>query len=147
MRQSGAFAGTGSPAAVVSTLVQRRPRRVAVLLSLIAMLSLADLLFTLTYLQGIGMSEMNPIARVVIQHNSPALLAMWKLATVAFACALLWWLRRKGSAEIGAWVGLAVLSGLTAWWVVYVHELPQYAQELTAAAGRLDCPHWVSLTN
>lgn len=53
-----------------------RSRRVISLTALIALLSLADLFMTLTFLRTVGMSEANPVARMVMSYGSPTYLVV-----------------------------------------------------------------------
>ncbi len=101
-----------------------RRRRVGWAIFTIAVLSLADLYFTLLYARTVGMSEANPIARMVMSFNSPALLALWKCATVAGACLIFWCFRHKAATEAAAWSCGLLLAGLTVWWSLYTQHMP-----------------------
>lgn len=123
---------------------RRRQVRVGVLLLAVVLLSLGDLYMTLVHLRGVGMIEANPLARQVIDLNSPPALAAWKLATVVLAVGLLFIVRRTRSGEIGAWLAVGVLTWLTLRWTTYSDTLadlqPQYALE----AAQND-PKWVAM--
>ena len=68
---------------------RRRALRVWVLVATIVVLSLSDLYMTLAHLRSVGMGEANPLARIVISYNSPALLSAWKCSCVALAAMIL----------------------------------------------------------
>jgi len=111
-----------------------RPRRVTGLMLAIIGLSLFDLHLTLTYLQSGGMIESNPLARLVISYGSPKTLAVWKAASVALAVWILWRARARRSAEIAAWIGVAVLVWLALQWSGY----SAVAGELIKVASLMD---------
>ena len=98
------------------------------LLVAIGLMSLGDLYMTLTHLTQAGMLEANPLARTIMAYNSPALLSVWKLASVGLAVAILFWARHRGRTEIATWFCFLVLTGLTCRWMVY-------SDQVSAAAG------------
>ncbi|MGE3108710.1 MAG: DUF5658 family protein [Phycisphaerales bacterium] len=106
-----------------------RPTRVITLIAAIALLSLADLYVTLLYLHSGGMGEANPLARWLIGFNMPALLVVWKIATVGLASGILFAFRRQRLGELGAWACCLILVWLTLRWQYYHAEVP----DLTAA--------------
>lgn len=125
--------------------LSRRENRVVALTGLIALLSLSDLVITLMFLRTIGMSEGNPIARLVMSYNSPAMLIAWKLATVALTSLIFVVGRKRGVAEAGCWVCAGVLVWLTVHWSNYAHEVSDQTPVMhVLAAG--ECPGWVSMT-
>lgn len=121
-----------------------RPRRVALLVAAIIVMSLGDLALTLTYLQHLGMAEMNPLARLVIGFQSPALLAVWKLATVAACVSILLWKSSTRSAELGAWLGAMILCGLMLHWRSYVKLAPPIPASVAAHVHSGD-ERWTSI--
>ncbi len=123
---------------------RRRPARVGILLVAVVLLSLGDLYMTLVHLRGVGMVEANPIAREVIDLNSPPALAAWKLATVVLAVGLLFVVRRTRSGEIGAWLAVGVLTWLTVRWTAYSEELAELHPEFVLEAAQRD-PNWVAM--
>jgi Domain of unknown function (DUF5658) len=123
---------------------RRRTVRVVMLLVAVVLLSLGDLYMTLVHLRGVGMVEANPIAREVIDLNSPPALAAWKLATVVLAVGLLFVVRRTRSGEIGAWLAVAVLTWLTVRWTTYSEELAELHPEYVLEAVQRD-PNWVAM--
>ncbi|MCC5824168.1 MAG: DUF5658 family protein [Phycisphaerales bacterium] len=122
----------------------RRPYRVVLLAVLIAAMSAIDLYLTLLYLTHSGMSEGNPIARAMIAYQSPVVLAAWKALTVFLCLGILYLVRHKRSAEIGAWVGAIVLACLMAQWSRYIAFKVEVAPEFHLVAGEID-PAFVRL--
>lgn len=120
----------------------RRSARVIALVVAIFAVSVTDLYLTILYLRHGGMGESNPIARWVIQMNCAWLLSCWKLALVGGACTILLATRRRWSAEVGAWVGAAVMVWLGLHWANYVeavHHLPVS----TSVLADYRSPEWV----
>jgi hypothetical protein len=128
---------------LVSVLAQR-PFRVLLLGVAIAAMSGVDLYLTLLYVTHIGMTELNPIARAMMDYQSPLLLAVWKTATVVLSVGILLLIRKQRSAEIGAWAGCLVLGWLMSHWVVFVHETRNIDIEVAHAMGAND-PSWVMI--
>lgn len=122
----------------------RTPRIVA-FLTAIAILSLADLYMTLTHLLSFGLLEQNPLARFIITHGSPAALVAWKCITVGFAITVMYRLRRRPSAEIGALFCVAVLTWLTFRWSSYNDQVSRLTEELQNPAASAE-PAWVTMT-
>lgn len=100
-----------------------RERRVTVLLVMVALVSLADLVLTLTYLRNGGMSEGNPIARWVMSIGNPWMLATWKLGMLCFTCGVLFAYKKRISAEIASWVCCLAMAWLTFQWHGYVRDI------------------------
>jgi len=121
-----------------------RSRRVVVLLLAVALLSLADLVLTLTCLTTAGLSESNPIARMVIGASPPWFLAVWKIASIIAACGILYLHRERRQAEIGAWICLAVLVWLSFRWSAYLGTF-EFISVSDASALATD-PEWVTMT-
>lgn len=96
-----------------------RSTRVASLVAAVMLMSLADLYMTLTFVTSVGMHESNPLARAMMSYGSPAVLVVWKLASVILGAGILLWARRKPAAEIGAWVCFLVLTWLMIRWMFY----------------------------
>lgn len=121
-----------------------RPRRVLLLVAAIIVMSAGDLALTLTYLQHLGMAEMNPLARMVIGFQSPLLLAVWKLATVTACVSILLWKCSSRSAELGAWLGALILCGLMLHWRSYVRIAPPIPASIASRVHSGD-ERWSSL--
>lgn len=126
-------------------IARRRAIRVWALTIAIAAMSLGDLSMTLTHLRAVGMGEGNPIARYVIGFNSPALLATWKCATVALACAIFLWARHRRSAEVACWACAGVLAALTVGWIHYANEASKLTPTLDHVA-QSEGALWVTMT-
>jgi len=122
-----------------------RPRRVVALLAGVVMLSLGDLYMTLVHLLNFGMLEGNPVARAIMEHGSPAALVIWKLVTVGFAVAVLFWARKRWLAEAGALFCCCVLTWLTFHWVGYSEQISQITHELHVLAATQDDPKFVTM--
>jgi len=119
-----------------------RSFRVIVLITLIAAMSMVDLYLTILYITHTGMNELNPLARGMMEYQSPAILGLWKIATVFLGVGILAWIRTKRSAEMGAWIGCLILGILMIHWVAYIHEESRLASGpiQTEAMGN---PNWV----
>ncbi len=97
-----------------------RSSRMTVLLLSIVVLSLADLFMTLVNLRTIGMIEANPIAVYLIKSTQSGwALVIYKALTVGICIAVLYRLRRRVEAEIGAWCVMAVLVLVSLHWDTY----------------------------
>src|SRR5688572_1982503 len=111
------------PASAKKARWSGREWRVAVLVTMIAVVSLADLYLTLTYLNNGVMAEGNPVARWVMSLGCPWLLAAWKVGLVVFTCVVLFAFKKRTVAEIGAWVGCIAMAWLTVQWSLYVRDV------------------------
>ena len=121
-----------------------RTRRVVLLIVAIMIMSVGDLLLTLTYLRHLGMAESNPLARLVLDFNSPTLLIVWKMATVLACTSILLWKSRSISAEVGAWLGTSILAALMLHWSTYVKTAPPLPAIETASLFQND-ERWMTL--
>lgn len=125
-------------------LQRGRTRRVTILLGAILLLSLGDLALTLTHLTQAGMLEANPVARLVMAYNSPALLAAWTMLSVGLAVGILFYARRRALAEAAAWFCFLVLTWLTFRWAMYnqqISDLARYNAAFTSTVG----VEWVAM--
>jgi hypothetical protein len=111
----------------------------------IVLLSTADLSMTLTYLRSVGMGEANPLARYVMSFNSPALLALWKFASVGVACLIFHIARHKRCGELACWACLAVLSALTLHWIDYSSQVQLLTAQLHVAQQGDPLGTWVQM--
>ena len=121
-----------------------RSFRVIILIALIAAMSMVDLYLTILYITHTGMNEINPIARAMMEYQSPAILGLWKLATVTLGVGILAFIRKKRSAEIGAWIGCLILSLLMSHWVNYINEHSRITESPIAIESMGD-PSWVHM--
>jgi len=127
-RTCPACSGSGSPEA----RVERRARRVLVLLAGVIVLSLADLVVTIGHLQTVGLIEANPIAAWLIRTTeSPWVLSAYKCLTVGVCIALLYRLRRHRECEIAAWCAVGILVAMSLMWHSYSREI-ESPRELAA---------------
>lgn len=121
-----------------------RTHRVIALLSLVAVLSLADLYMTMTHLTGAGMYEGNPIARAIMKVGSPAYLATFKVVTVAITVGILYYARRRFSGEMGSWASAAMLVWLTGRWITYNDATADLTEDMNYLIHARD-ERWVAM--
>jgi len=125
-----------SSAGQLDAKTQRRMRRVIVLLSGVVLLSIADLVITLTHLQTTGMMEANPIAAFLIRSTQSVwALASFKLFTMAICVSVLFVLRRRFEGELAAWVAVLILSGMCVQWHAYSSHFDDANEVVMAQAG------------
>lgn len=110
----------------------RRIRVVSLLVAIFAM-SMGDLYMTVTYASQVGMIEMNPLARALMQGESHAPIIIFKLATVTLATMLLFKVRQTRVGELACWAGMVGLLWLTIRWAEYNKAM----EELTPAIHTL----------
>ncbi|TVQ64386.1 MAG: hypothetical protein EA379_01640 [Phycisphaerales bacterium] len=123
-----------------------RARRVALLSVAIVLMAWSDLSQTLSYIRSVGMVELNPLARAVIEQGGVPGLTIFKLLSVTLCVGILLSLRRRVQAELCAWVCVAGMLALTAHWLNYnnnVHLLAPFLQELAAS----NAAEWVHIPN
>lgn len=106
------------------------------------LMSAGDLYMTLTYLTSVGMTELNPIAASLINYDNPALLGLWKMATLALGVSILYRLRTTQRAEIGAWICFLALTALTVYWTIYVDAMGELTPAVASLATGHD-PAWI----
>lgn len=121
-----------------------RQQRVTALVLMAVVLSLFDLAQTITYMRGVGMLELNPLARVMVELGGARQLVMFKMFTVAVGCGVLYLLRRHALAERCAWVCVVVLVCLALWWMRYNMLVVDIATIADASQLAAD-PRWVAL--
>lgn len=109
-------------------------RRVALLLLATAMMGIADLLYTLTYMTGPGMMEINPLARHAVALGGTTMLIQFKLLTILMSAGILYCCRRHKTAELWAWVCVGVMFTLMMHWVHYNATITDMTHELTTIA-------------
>jgi hypothetical protein len=122
----------------------KRCERVKWLLVGIVMLSVADLVLTISYLTTVGMSEGNPIAVWLLQTtNSVWALAMYKAITVTICVSLLYLTRFQRQSELAAWCAMLILVALSIWWNQYSRyqpDLPMGLDHIMLAGDTLEQP-------
>jgi disulfide bond formation protein DsbB len=123
-------------------MFSQRTFRVLILVLAIAAMSAVDLYLTLLYVTHTGMNEMNPLARAMMDYQSPTVLALWKAATVGLSIGILMMIRKQRSAEIGAWAGCLVLGWLMSHWTVFIYETRHLNLEVVHEIAAGD-PTWI----
>ncbi|MCU0688499.1 MAG: DUF5658 family protein [Phycisphaerales bacterium] len=126
----------------IGRFATRRDWRMLVALTLITIVSIADLYLTLTYLQSVGMSEGNPIARWVIAANCSWVLVAFKTILCGFSISVLWYARRRTSAEIAAWLACIVMAWLCFKWYGYTDQV---ADVVAAMPEITETSLWVNI--
>jgi hypothetical protein len=112
-----------------------RSRRVVLLIVGIVLLSLGDLLITVTYLRSTGMLEANPIAGYIIRlTGSVSALTVYKALTVGICVGLLYRLRRLVEGEVAAWCAVSILAFMSLQWYHYAHHFDNADVELARSA-------------
>ena len=124
--------------------VEGRPRRVVVLLVGVVLLSLADLLITLAYVQANWMMEANPLAAWIIRHTESAsvglttvALGAFKIGTMSVCVLVLYRLRRFVAGEVAAWTAVGVLAIMSVMW----HHYAAHFDEADAVMLAQMCQH------
>jgi hypothetical protein len=140
---------SGFPLAVARHLdcpaLRSRVRRIHLALLSVVLMGLADLAYTLTYMRGSGMFEVNPIARKMVEIGSAQQLVLYKLLTLAVCCGAIYFCRRTRQAEIGAWICALVMFALTLHWVNYNAAVQSMTSELAIMAELSRMPETASL--
>jgi hypothetical protein len=112
-----------------------RSRRVILLIVGIVLLSLGDLLITITYLQSTGMLEANPIAGYIIRlTGSVSVLTAYKALTVGICVGLLFRLRCLVEGEVAAWCAVSILAFMSFQWYHYARQFDNSDLELARSA-------------
>ena len=110
-----------------------RTRRVAELLIVLCVLSLADLIFTV-WAQLFPPSnsgpflELNPLARHFLIHNAIFSLVCLKVMLTGVGAAIFWHLRKFWRAELALWAIVGVYVMLTFRWNTYTLEVVAMVQ-------------------
>ncbi len=111
----------------------------------IVLLSLGDLLLTVTYLRSTGLVEANPIAGYLIRATGSATaLAVYKILTVGVCIALLYRLRRLVEGEVAAWCAMVILGVVALHWYQYARYFEDYS-DVTVAQHEARGNHWLTL--
>lgn len=127
-------------------VISAKSRRVVLLILAIGLMGFADLVITLTYMRSVGMIEVNPIARFMLDVGSVEQLVLYKLFTMGLSCGVLYILRRHPRAEHGAWVCVVLLFALSIHWVRYNNSIVDYANEIHVISQSPDeVPVWVHI--
>lgn len=122
-----------------------RSRRVLVLLLGVAVLGIGDLVATATHMHGVGIVEANPLARHLIVAESTEGLVLFKLGSIGLSIGLMARVRRHRAGEVGSWLLLVIMVGLTLYWhhyatmldreLAYVVDYDEFARQMRLAAA------------
>lgn len=96
-----------------------RTRRIAELLVVLCILSLADLIFTVWAQLFTPFYELNPLARSILHHNTFFTLVVMKVALTGFGAAIFWRLRQFWRVEMALWFVVALYVLLAIRWNTY----------------------------
>lgn len=96
-----------------------RPRRVAELIAVLWMLSIADLIFTIWAHFFTNFHELNPLAKYFLNNNLIPSLVLFKLVLTAFGAQIFWRLRHVRRAELALWALVGVYVMLALRWSAY----------------------------
>jgi hypothetical protein len=97
----------------------QRHRRVAELIGILWMLSMADLFFTLWAHFFTPFYELNPVASYMLHRNLVPSLILFKLVVTAIGTQIFWRLRTHGRAELALWAVVGVYVMLAVRWSTY----------------------------
>lgn len=145
--------GSGFPPLETASLIQTstgpkrvtgRSWRVAILVAMIALVSVADLYLTLFYLHNGGMAEGNPIARWVMRYGNPWTLGLFKVVLVGFTCTVLWKFRERRTTEVAAWICCIAMGLLCFQWRHYTEHV---AEAVMNQPEITDASVWVEYGN
>lgn len=109
-------------------------RRLMLVLLAITLMSLADLICTLIYMSGIGLLEVNPLARLMVSIGDAQQLIIFKLFTMTLACGALYFARRHPISERVAWMCAAGLFALMLHWTAFNSSVSDLTNEITILA-------------
>jgi len=121
-----------------------RQRRIVLLLIATLIMGVFDLIYTMTYMQSVGMVEVNPLARWMIELGGPNQLILFKAATMWLSAGTLFLCRRHPVAELWTWACCVVMLALMAHWVAYNHAVVGMTHEIVVLATSAEAPDfWV----
>jgi len=122
-----------------------RSFRVVILAMAIMVMSGVDLYLTLLYVTHTGMNELNPLARAMMDYQSPMILAIWKGGTVVISIGILILIRKQRSAELGAWIGCLVMGSLMIHWHGYIETSKTMDLEMAKSQNQGDAT-WIMIS-
>ena len=96
-----------------------RQRRVAELIGIVWVLSVADLVFTVCAHFFTTFHELNPVASYMLKQNLLPSLVLFKLVVTAIGTQIFWRLRHHGRAEVALWGLAGVYVMLALRWSTY----------------------------
>jgi hypothetical protein len=100
-----------------------RTRRTVELLTIVWVLGLSDLFFTIWAHRFTAFKELNPIASMLLQHHFVASLAVFKVLLTAMGTAIFWFLRKHTRSEIALWAVMFVYVALMVRWSDYTSQV------------------------
>ncbi len=98
---------------------RHRARRVAELISILWLLAMADLAFTLWAHRFTAFHELNPVARYFLKQGLIPSLILFKLVVTLIGTRVFWVVRRDGRAEVALWAMVGVYVALAVRWGLY----------------------------
>ncbi len=114
----------------VATNPQCRGLRVTLLLVATFLMGVADLALTLTYVTSMGMVELNPLARFIMEHGSVQAVALFKFGAMTINGGILYIFRQRRIAEVAAWICFLVMVALSLKWSMYASHMSSFASEM-----------------
>lgn len=102
---------------------ESRTRRTVELLTVLWILAMADLFFTLWAHLFTPFVELNPLASRMLHNQYLLLLIATKVGLTAMGTAIFWGLRKHRRAEIGLWLVVLVYVALTFRWSDYTTQV------------------------
>jgi hypothetical protein len=96
-----------------------RARRVGELISIVWLLAVADLAFTLWAHWFTAFHELNPLARYFLKQGLIPSLILFKLVVTLIGTRLFWVVRLDGRAELALWGMVGVYVALAVRWGMY----------------------------
>lgn len=124
-----------------------RARRIGLLIVAIVLMGAADLMCTLIYMYGIGMVEVNPIARRMVEINGATQLVMFKLLTMLLAGSALYLGRFHRRTEACGWGCTVLMLALTLHWVRYNRDVILHTNDIAVITMHEAPERWVTLPN
>lgn len=102
---------------------EARPRRVVQAITVVWVLSLSDLFFTLWAHFFTPFHEVNPLARFFLKQGLIPSLILFKIVATALGMQIFWRLRSNARAEVGLWLMVGVYVALTMRWSTYTNTV------------------------
>lgn len=100
-----------------------RTRRTIELLTIVWLLAMTDLLFTIWANRFTPFTELNPFAGALLQSHRVLGLVLSKLLLTAVGTAIFWFLRKHGRTEFALWIVTLVYVGLMFRWSSYTSQI------------------------
>jgi hypothetical protein len=100
-----------------------RTRRTIELLTIVWVLALSDLFFTLWAHRFTAFEELNPLASMLLEHHFVASMAAFKVLLTAMGTAIFWFLRKHTQSEIALWAVMFVYVALMVRWSDYTSQV------------------------